>query len=105
MQHNLPSQDGTIAQFLHLSRIHLGLMQVPVAAMPPRRIAGNIRHVLRSLIVAGSLGALFGSPAFASSASREPEPPDRSHSTHGVRTATGDQATLSKTHSLNSKYH
>lgn len=40
MQPNLPSQDGTIAQFLHLSRIHLGLMQVPVAAMPPRRIAG-----------------------------------------------------------------
>lgn len=103
MQHNLPSQDGTIAQFLHLSRIHLGLMQVPVAAMPPRRIAGNIRHVLRSLIVAGSLGALFGSPAFASSASREPEPAERNQGAHSLRTVTGNQPNLSHLPSLNGK--
>ena len=85
MQSNLQSQDGIIAQFLHL------------------RIAGNRRQVLHSLIVAGSLGALFGNPAFASSASREPEPAERNQGAHSLRTVTGNQPNLSHLPSLNGK--
>ena len=103
MQSNLQSQDGIIAQFLHLSRIHLGLMQIQVTEMPPRRIAGNMRQVLHSLIVAGTRGTLFGNPAFASSASREPEPAERNQGAHSLRTVTGNQPNLSHLPSLNGK--
>ena len=59
-------QEQTLARFMRVSRLHLGLMRTPVAVRPPRRVAGHCRHILRSLLVAGSLGALFSGSAFAS---------------------------------------
>ena len=65
-------QEQTLARFILASRQHLGLMQAPASLGPPRRVAGSSRKLLRSLVVASSLGALFGAPAFASEASNEP---------------------------------
>lgn len=66
MQPNHHWQEQTLARFMQVSRLHLGLMHTPVAVRPPRRVAGHCRHMLRSLLVAGSLGALFSGSAFAS---------------------------------------
>ncbi|NTV71596.1 MAG: hypothetical protein HGA71_15795 [Azonexaceae bacterium] len=76
-------QEQTLARFILASRQHLGLMQAPARLAPPRRVAGSTRKLLRSLVVASSLGALFGSPAFAGEASREPA--KRSPNEHGAR--------------------
>ena len=57
---------------------------------PPRRIAGSTRQMLRSLVVAGSLGALFGSPAFAGETSRTSEPGKRNQNTHSPRIKAAD---------------
>lgn len=66
MQPNHHWQEQTLDRFMQVSRLHLGLMHTPVAVRPPRRVAGRCRHMLRSLLVAGSLGALFSGSAFAS---------------------------------------
>ncbi len=54
------AQDRTVATFLEASRIHFDLN-------PPRSHAGSQRWFagphMRSLLIAGSLGALFGGPA------------------------------------------
>lgn len=59
------AQERTIAAFLETSRIHLNLN-------PPRSRPGPHRWFaaphLRSLLIAGSLGALFGAPAIANTA-------------------------------------
>ena len=59
------AQDRTVATFLETSRIHFDLN-------PPRSHAGNHRWFavprMRSLLIAGSLGALFGGPALANTA-------------------------------------
>lgn len=90
MHSNRHWHDQTLARFIRVSRRHLGLMQAPVAVRPPRRVAGPCRQILRSLLVAGSLGALFGGPAFATEASRPPDPAKRSPSAHSTR-ANGDE--------------
>jgi len=82
MQPDPQWQKQILARFMHVSRLHLGLLQAPVALRPPRRVAGPSRQILRSLIVAGSLGALFGGPAFATEASRQTDPTKRSNCTH-----------------------
>ncbi|MBL8428636.1 MAG: hypothetical protein JNJ95_01915 [Dechloromonas sp.] len=64
-------QEQTLARFILASRRHLGLMQAAASPDAPRRVAGSTRKLLRSLVVASSLGALFGAPAFATEASRE----------------------------------
>jgi hypothetical protein len=64
-------QEQTLARFILASRQHFGLIQAPTSIRPPRHVAGSTRKLLRSLVVASSLGALFGAPAFASGASRE----------------------------------
>lgn len=104
MQPDQQWQDQTLARFMHVSRRHLGLMQAPVAVRPPRRVAGPNRHILRSLIVAGSLGALFGGPAFATEASRQTDPTKRSHSPHGTRAKADESKDLSQKPSLSGKY-
>lgn len=83
-------QEQTLARFMLASRQHLGLMQAPANLKPPRRVAGSTRKLLRSLVVASSLGALFGAPAFASEASREPA--KRSPNEHGSRMKADDRA-------------
>src|SRR5574343_773980 len=85
-------QEQTLARFLHLSRLYLGLTPAPAAIRPPRRIAGSTRQMLRSLVVAGSLGALFGSPAFAGEEARPAETGKRSPSTHSPRTKADEQS-------------
>ncbi|WP_153147646.1 hypothetical protein [Dechloromonas sp. H13] len=54
------SRDRSVIAFLETSRIHFDLN-------PPRRPA-RPHTTLRSLLVAGSLGALFGGPALADTA-------------------------------------
>lgn len=90
MQPNHHWQDQTIARFLHLSRLHLGLQQAPTALRPPHRKARSARHIIRSLIVAGSLGALFGGPAFACEGSRPADPNKRSNNPHSTRAKADD---------------
>lgn len=82
MQPDRHWQEQTFARFMHESRRYLGLLQAPVIIKPPRRIGGRSRQVLRSLVVAGSLGALFGNPAFASEASYQLEPGKRNQNTY-----------------------
>ena len=59
------ARDRTVAAFLETSRIHFDLN-------PPRSHAGSQRWFaaphMRSLLIAGSLGALFGGPALADTA-------------------------------------
>ncbi|MBU1363330.1 MAG: hypothetical protein KKE51_05840 [Gammaproteobacteria bacterium] len=76
-------QEQTLARFILASRQHLGLVQAPADLTPPHPIARSGRKLLRSLVVASSLGALFGTTAFASEASREPA--KRSPNEHGTR--------------------
>ena len=78
-------QEQTLARFILASRQHLGLIQVPASIKPPRRIAGSSRKLLRSLVIASSLGALFSAPAIASEGSRQSEPVKRSPNAHGPR--------------------
>jgi hypothetical protein len=104
MQPTQQWQDQTLARFMHVSRRHLGLMQAPVAVRPPRRVAGPSRQILRSLIVAGSLGALFGGSAFATEASRQADPTKRSQSTHGARAKADERQDLSHKPSLSGKF-
>ena len=82
-------QEQTRARFIELSRLHLGLVQATVVE-PPRRVAGPTRQMLRSLVVAGSIGALFGSPAFASEVSRQTEPGKRHQNTQSSRLKADD---------------
>ena len=62
---HLRARERTVATFLETSRIHFNLN-------PPRSHAGSQRWFtgphMRSLLIAGSLGALFGGPAFADTA-------------------------------------
>lgn len=83
-------QEQTLAHFILASRQHLGLMQAPASLRPPRRVAGSRRKLLRSLVVASSLGALFSHPALACEASREPA--KRSPNEHGTRMKADDRA-------------
>src|SRR5574343_316507 len=92
MQPEPHRQERTLSRFLQLSRLHLGLIQAPATVRPPRRVAGSTRQMLRSLVVAGSLGALFGSPAFAGEAARPAETGKRSPSTHSPRTKADEQS-------------
>ena len=91
MQPEPHRQERTLSRFLQLSRLHLGLIQAPAAVRPPRRVTGSTRQMLRSLVVAGSLGALFGSPAFASETSRPAEPGKRHQNTHSPRAKADEQ--------------
>jgi hypothetical protein len=91
MQTEPHRQERTLSRFLQLSRLHFGLIQAPAAVSPPRRIAGSTRQMLRSLVVAGSLGALLGSPAaFAGETSRPAEPGKRNQNTHSPRLKAND---------------
>lgn len=83
-------QAQTVGRFIELSRLYLGLMPATATIKPPRRIAGSTRQMLRSLVVAGSLGALFGSPAFAGETSRTTEPGKRNQNTHSPRIKAAD---------------
>jgi hypothetical protein len=83
-------QEQTLARFILASRQHLGLVQAPAGLRPPRRVAGSSRKLLRSLVVASSLGALFGATAFAGEASREPA--KRSPNEHGTRMKADNRA-------------
>lgn len=83
-------QEQILARFILASRRHLGLVRAPASLKPPRRIAGSTRKLLRSLVVASSLGALFGTPAFAGDAGREPA--KRSPKEHGTRVKADDRA-------------
>ena len=85
MQTDPQWQDQILVHFMQLSRRHLGLMQAPLAVRPPRRVAGPLRQILRSLLVAGSLGALFGGRAFATEASH-PTDLTTKHSTSTLST-------------------
>ena len=62
---HLRARERTVATFLETSRIHFNLN-------PPRSHAGSQHWFtgphMRSLLIAGSLGALFGGPAFADTA-------------------------------------
>lgn len=71
MQTDLHWQEQTLARFLLATRQHLGLMQAPAGLRPPHRATGSSRKLLRSLVVASSLGAMFGAPAFASEVTGE----------------------------------
>ncbi len=81
-------QEQALAHFILASRQHLGLMPAPAGLRPPRRVAGSSRKLLRSLVVASSLGALLGAPTFASEANREPA--KRNPNEHGTRHKAGD---------------
>ncbi|UCV21081.1 hypothetical protein [Ferribacterium limneticum] len=83
-------QEQTLARFILASRQHLGLIQAPTSLRPPRRVAGSSRKLLRSLVVASSLGALFGAPALASETSNEPA--KRSPNEHGTRMKANDHS-------------
>jgi len=97
-------QERTLSRFLQLSRLHLGLIQSP-AARPPRRIAGSTRQMLRSLVVAGSLGALLGSPAaFAGETSRSTEPGKRNQNTHSPRLKADDQPAHAHRQAIHGKH-
>lgn len=76
-------QEQTLARFILVSRQYFGLMQAPAEIRPPRRVAGSSRKLLCSLLVASSLGALFGTPALASQTCNEPA--KRSPNEHGTR--------------------
>jgi hypothetical protein len=95
-------QEQTLARFILASRQHLGLIQAPTSIRPPRRVAGSTRKLLRSLVVASSLGALFGTPAFASEASNEPA--KRSPNEHGTRIKADDRAAHAHRLSLHGRY-
>lgn len=95
MQPEPHRQERTLSRFLQLSRLHLGLIQAPAAAKPPRRVTGSTRQMLRSLVVAGSLGALFGSPALASETGRPAEPGKRHQNTQSPRIKADDQPSYS----------
>ncbi len=62
---HLRARERTVATFLETSRIHFNLN-------PPRSHTGSQRWFtgphMRSLLIAGSLGALFGGPALADTA-------------------------------------
>lgn len=83
-------QEQILARFILTSRQHLGLMRAPASIKPPPRVAGSSRKLLRSLLIASSLGALFGASAFASEANREPA--KRSPNAHGTRGNADNQA-------------
>ncbi|MBS1139328.1 MAG: hypothetical protein H6R13_781 [Proteobacteria bacterium] len=95
-------QELTLARFMQISRLHLGLMQAPVAIRPPQRVAGACRHVLRSLLVAGSLGALFSGTAFASE-SISTDPAKRSENAQSTRTKCNERSAHSIEFSLHGK--
>lgn len=67
MQPISPVEDQVITAFLAASRQYLGLNIAPVRTLfanPGNRIY-RYRQALKSLLVAGSLGAIVGNPAFA----------------------------------------
>ncbi len=81
MQSDPPRQAQTLARFMHVSRLYFGLTQ-PQAALQQ---ADKPRYRWRSLLLAGSLGALFGSPAFAAEASRQADPAKRNPNAQTTR--------------------
>jgi hypothetical protein len=87
-------QEQILARFILASRQHFGLMRAPAGIRPPRRVSGSSRKLLRSLVIASSLGALFGAPAFASEASRETA--KRSPNEHPSRIKADDRAAHSQ---------
>jgi len=97
-------QEQIIARFIHTSRLHLGLMHAPASIEPPHRIAGSNRKLLRSLVIASSLGTLFGSTAYATEASRQSEPAKRSPNTQSKRSEADNYATHSHRLSIHGRY-
>jgi hypothetical protein len=95
-------QEQTLARFILASRQHLGLMRAPASIRPPRRVAGSTRKLLRSLIIASSLGTLFGAPAFASEAGREPA--KRNTNEHSTRLKADQRAVHAHRLSLHGRY-
>ena len=97
-------QEQILARFILASRQHLGLIQAPTSIRPPRRVAGSSRKLLRSLVIASSLGALFGAPAFASEASRQSESAKRSPNAHGTRAKVDDLTAHAHRLSIHGRY-
>jgi hypothetical protein len=98
-------QEQIIARFMHTSRLYLGLMHTPASIQPPRHIAGSNRKLLRSLLIASSLGALFGNSAYATAeASRQSEPAKRSPNTQSKRTDADNYTTYSHRLSIHGRY-
>jgi hypothetical protein len=97
-------QEQTIARFMHTSRLHLGLMHPTASIRPPRRIAGSNRKLLRSLVIASPLGALFGNAACATEAGHQTEPAKRSPNMPGKRSATDSYAPHSQRLSIHGRY-
>ena len=98
-------QRQILARFMHASRLHLGLMHTPASIRPPRHIAGSNRKLLRSLLIASSLGALFGNSAYATAeASRQSEPAKRSPNTQSKRTDADNYASYSHRLSIHGRY-
>lgn len=95
-------QEQTLARFMRVSRQHLGLADTPAAIRPSRRLAGNGRLILRSLLVAGSLGALFGGSAFAGE-SISPDPAKSSETAPRAGETGDEQAAHSPGLSLHGK--
>ncbi len=83
MQPNQFWQEQVVDQFLHASRLHLGLAQAPVASRPPLKLARICRRTVRSLLVVGTLGGLLNYPAFATEASRLPDDFEMTTTRHG----------------------
>lgn len=64
-------QDNTINQFLLVSRTHLGLERRQRRTWSPlHRLR---RGILRSMLVIGSIGGLFGGTAYADAGNRSTE--------------------------------
>ena len=74
-----------------MRRLLAAVVAGAIGSRPPRRVTGSTRQMLRSLVVAGSLGALFGSPAFASETARPAEPGKRHQNTHSPRAKADEQ--------------
>ncbi len=72
MPQNRYGLNKTIAQFLEASRIYFGLPVRRRSTRMSHRPFSHSRKLLRSLLLATSIGAAFGSPAFADTDSEVP---------------------------------
>lgn len=77
MQPSHSRQEQILARFIQVSRQHLGLLQPAFAPQPRRRVDGRYSQAIRSLLIAGSLGALCSGSAFASKAGSQSDPAKR----------------------------
>ncbi len=84
MQSNEILQARVIANFLQLARQTFGL---PARAPVVRTPLGRLRPMLRSLLVAGSLGTALAQPALASDTPRLPAERDTAKSSAKRETA------------------